>query len=226
MEMARPGVLFALVARRKERLESLKTELERRGAEALVFAVDVCDRAGMGEVAREFIAAGDGMMLAVANSGISRGDALHTGDPERMNEVFRVNVLGAVNTLVPLIPHMIERRGGHLAAVGSVAGFRGLPGKGAYCASKAALKTLLDGYRPALRPYGIKVTTIAPGWVVSEMTAENPYRMPFLMETGRAARIMATALAKGKRECVFPWQMRLALPLIRRIPDWMLMHRV
>ena len=226
LELAEPGTLFALVARRKDRLDALKVELEGQGATALVFAVDVRDSAAMGEVARQFIDAGDGPMLAVANSGISKGDALHKGDPQPMNEVFTVNVLGAINTLAPLIPHMMERREGHLAVVGSVAGFRGLPGKGAYCASKAAVKTLMDAYRPALRAYGIKVTTIAPGWVVSEMTADNSFRMPFLMDTDRAARIIADALARGKRNCVFPWQMRLALPLIRRLPDWILSSRV
>ncbi len=106
--------------------------------------------------------------------------------------------------------------------IGSVAGFRGLPGKGAYCASKAAVKTLMDAWRPVLRPHGIRVTTICPGFVESEMTADNPFPMPFLMGADRAARLIARAIARRRRTYVFPWQMRLVVPLLVRVPERLL----
>ncbi len=136
--------------------------------------------------------------------------------------MIRSNVLGVMHTLLPAIPPMMEAGMGHLVTVGSVAGFRGLAGKGAYCASKAAVKTLMDAYRPVLKPHGIRVTTICPGYVRTEMTEKNTFPMPFLMESDKAAVLMARAIEKGRKTYVFPWQMRLAVPLLSLAPDWIM----
>jgi len=220
--LAEPGAALGLVARRRARLEQLRVRLEERGARAFVYEADVRDAARMQEVVERFAADAGGLTLAIANAGVSRSDRLKQGDASRLSDLMAVNVQGVINTLLPAVPHFLRAGGGHLVAVGSVAGFRALPGKAAYCASKAALKTLMDGFRPALRKHGIHVTTICPGWIESEMTEGNPYPMPFLMKADRAAHLIARAIAERRRTYVLPWQMRWAVPLIRLIPDFVL----
>jgi short-subunit dehydrogenase len=220
--LAEPGVAIGLVARRRERLDRLCGRLAGKSAQAFAYEADVRDAARMQQVIESFAAEAGGLTLVIANAGVSRSDNLEQGDAAGLSDLIATNVQGAINTLVPAVPHLIRGGGGQLVAVGSVAGFRGLPGKGAYCASKAALKTLLDGFRPALRRHGIHVTTICPGWVESEMTEDNPYPMPFLLKADRAAALIAGAIANRRRTYVFPWQMRLALPLLRLVPDFVL----
>ena len=105
-----------------------------------------------------------------------------------------------------------------LVGIASVAGFRGLPGASAYCASKSAAITYLESLRLELRGHGIKVVTVCPGYVATAMTAGNPYRMPFLMPVDRAAVDVADAIASGRRFYVLPWQMALVGWLLRRLP--------
>jgi hypothetical protein len=218
---ARPGVTLALVARRADRLEALRAELEPGGVRVLVYAADVRDAPRMAEVVRTFGAQAGGVDLAIANAGISLGDRFD-GDPSRARDIFAVNVQGLLNTLLPCVPLMEAQGAGHLVGIGSVAGFRGLPGKAAYSASKAAVKQLLDGWRPGLRRRGIRVTTICPGFVATELTAKNPYPMPFLMGADKAARLTGQAIARGAATYVFPWQMRLLVPLLKVVPDRLL----
>lgn len=219
---ARPGAVLGLVARRAQRLEAARQALQATGAAVHAYSADVRDAARMGQVVREFWDAAGGVDIAVANAGISLGDGLRVGNPAPACEVIAVNVQGAINTLLPLIPLMLERRSGHLVAVGSVAGFRGLPGKGAYSASKAALKTLLDAWRVQLRGSGVFVTTLCPGYIATELTEGNPYPMPFILPVDDAARQIARAIERRATIYVFPWQMRLAVPLLRVVPDWLL----
>jgi len=219
---AAPGRRLGLVARRAERLEDMATELRAQGAEVVCYGVDVCDEAAMAQAVRGFVEDARGLVLVVANAGISRSDKLPDGLAGPGAEVIAVNVQGVMHTLLPAIPAMIQAGGGHLVTIGSVAGFRGLPGKGAYCASKAAVKTLMDAYRPILKPHGILVSTICPGWFHSELTENNPYPMPFIMDTGRAARKIARAIEGGRKTYIFPWQMHIATWLMRVVPDFMM----
>jgi short-subunit dehydrogenase len=218
------SLTLGLVARSSERLAAVAGRLGALGARVLTYAADVREREAMAGVAREFLAAAGGVTLAIANAGRSGGDRLPAGDASTASDIVITNVAGVIHTLQPLIPALIAQGRGHVVAVGSVAGFRGLPGRGAYSASKAALKTLMDAWRPELRRYGIRCTTICPGYVATELTAANAFRMPFLMEAPRAARLIARAIERGRGTYVFPWQMRLAVPLLRVVPD-RLLHR-
>lgn len=220
--MARPGATLGLVARRLERLEQLAVELRHRGADVLLYQADVSDREEMARVAKSFEESAGGVGLAIANAGIGGADRLSRGEPGPMAEMVNVNLLGVLNTLVPLVPAMIGRRSGHLVVIGSVAGFRGMPGRATYAATKAAVKTLMDGFRLDLRRHGIRVTTICPGWVESELTAGNKFPMPFFMKADKAARLIENAINRGKKSYVFPWQWRILLPLVVRLPDWMI----
>lgn len=132
--------------------------------------------------------------------------------------VLETNVLGLVNAFQPFLAPMRAARHGTLVGVASVAGFRGMPGSGAYSASKAAAIVYLESLRVELARSGIAVVTICPGYVATPMTARNPYRMPFLMQPQAAARRIARAIARRERMCVLPWQMALAGRVLRALP--------
>jgi short-subunit dehydrogenase len=132
--------------------------------------------------------------------------------------VFDTNVLGMVATFQPFVGPMREARQGALVGIASIAGFRGLPGSGAYSASKAAAITYLESLRIELFGSGVAVVTICPGYIATPMTADNPYRMPFLMRPETAARKIAVAIDRKRRFYVLPWQMAWVGRLMRVVP--------
>jgi NAD(P)-dependent dehydrogenase (short-subunit alcohol dehydrogenase family) len=115
----------------------------------------------------------------------------------------------------------MKTRGGSptLVGIGSVAGIRGLPGAGAYSASKAAVLAYCESLRLEMKPYGIRVVTIAPGYIDTPMTRHNPYPMPFLMPAARFAEKAAIAIAAGASYRVIPWQMGVVAKLLRALPN-------
>ena len=115
---------------------------------------------------------------------------------------------------------MLERGHGHIAVTSSVAGYRGLPGFGAYSASKAAATTLVESLRVDLRKTGVSMTAIHPGFVVSELTDRNNFTMPFLVQTNDAAVTIVNGLEKKRPIICFPWQMRLVMWLVKHVPDF------
>ena len=120
-------------------------------------------------------------------------------DQPVFQEILDINVVGLFNTFQPFLPSMCAARGGTLVGIASVAGFRGLPGAGAYCASKAAAMTYLESLRVELRGSGVDVVTICPGYVATPMTENNPYPMPFRLSSDEAARRMVRAIERRKR---------------------------
>ncbi|MDH4224119.1 MAG: SDR family NAD(P)-dependent oxidoreductase [Deltaproteobacteria bacterium] len=225
---AADGVLLGLAARRMDRLLNLRPQLEALGAGVELYPVDVCRREEMALAAADFIQAAGrfrpsgGVDLVIANAGISRSDLLTSGDALRLTQVFDTNVQGLIHTLVPFIPDMASRKTGQLAAIGSMAGFIGIPGQGAYTGSKAAVRILMDSFRRELHPHGIGVSTLLPGWIHTELTQKNRYSMPFVISAEKAARIIQKALACRRKTTIFPWQMRLIAPWLSLIPDWMI----
>ena len=132
--------------------------------------------------------------------------------------MFDTNVLGVVHTFHAFLAPMRERRGGALVGIASVAGFRGLPGSGAYSASKSAAITYLESLRIELRGSGIAVLTVCPGYIATPMTEHNPYPMPFLLRVDKAARLIARAIERRRRFYVLPWQMALVGRVMRCVP--------
>ena len=138
-----------------------------------------------------------------------------------LERVLRTNVIGLAATLTPFVEPMRRRGGGTLAGIASVAGFRGLPGSGAYSASKAAAIAWLEALRVELHGSGVRVVTVCPGYIETPMTAVNRFPMPFLLSAEDAARRTARAIERGKALVVLPWQMRLAFLFLRRAPNWL-----
>lgn len=216
------ALTLGLLARRRDRLQALADRLGAAGTRVLIYPADVRDGEAMRQVAQDFTSEAGGVSVVIANAGISCSDRLSQGDPTAAADTIVTNVAGVVNTLQPFVPKLIEQGHGNLVAISSVAGFVPLPGKGAYCASKAAVTTLMDAWRPGLRRHGIRTTTICPGYVTTELTQGNTYPMPFLMDVERAARLITRAIERGRPTYVFPWQMRLAINVVRVLPSWLL----
>ena len=214
---ARAGATLGLVARRGEALAKLKDSL---GATAEAYPCDVRDAPALAAAGAAFLARHGAPDIVIANAGISIGNL--TGEPrdtEVFREVLETNVLGMVNTFQPFVAAMREHRWGSLVGIASVAGFRGLAGGTAYSASKAAAIRYLEGLRLELRGSGVQVTTICPGYIATEMTRRNPYRMPFIIPADDAARRFARVIAARKSYAVIPWQMAIVGRILGVLPN-------
>lgn len=216
---AREGALLGICARRLERLQALFTELGCSGA---CYRADVTDSASLQAAAGDFLQRFGPPDLVIANAGISVGTASEAEeDLTVFRKVMDTNVFGMAATFQPFVSTMRERASGTLVGIASVAGFRGLPGGGAYSASKAAVITYLESLRAELHGTGVSVVTICPGYIRTQMTAVNRYRMPFIIGVEDAAGRIARAIARKPRFAVIPWPMALAGFALRRMPRWL-----
>lgn len=215
------GATLALVARREGALRELVAELQALSAPtSYVYPLDVTDATALDNAAVDFIARAGLPDVVIANAGVSVGTLTEeTGDRAAFERVMAVNVMGMVNTFTPFAAAMRSRGSGRLVGIASVAGVRGLPGAGAYSASKSAVVTYLEGLRVELRNSGVKVVTIAPGYIETPMTAANPYPMPFMLAADEAARRMLRVVDQGISYAVVPWQMGLVAKLMRLLPN-------
>ena len=214
------GFRLALVARRTGEMaqwaQSQGIPQDRCG----VYGADVADVASIVRAAQACIAQQGLPDVVIANAGISVGmDTAMREDLEVMARTYAVNNLGLAATFHPFVAPMRARRSGTLVGIASLAGIRGLPGHGAYCSSKAAVISYCESLRGELRASGVKVVTIAPGYVDTPLTRENRYAMPFLMPPEKFADAAFRTIAAGTSYRVIPWQMGLVAKLLRLLPD-------
>jgi short-subunit dehydrogenase len=210
------GTSIGLFARRGDLLQQLASSLPGRTE---IYASDIADSAAIAAAARDFIARCGAPDLVIANAGISvgtHGDELQ--DVGKLQRVLSVNVTGLAATLAAFAPSMRAAGAGTLCGIASVAGFRGIPGAGAYSASKAAAIAWLEALRNELAGSGVSVVTICPGYIDTPMTRVNRYPMPFLISSDEAAARIARAIASKRRLAVIPWQMALVSLLLRALP--------
>lgn len=210
-ELARRGWKLALLARRGDLLSDLANELHADGV-----VCDVTDKTAVRGAVQKL---GGTFDLAVANAGVSIPGHATKFKLDEAEQVMRVNYLGMLYLFDAVIPAMVERKRGRFAGVASIAGLRGIPAAGPYSASKAAMQAFLEAARVELKPYGVGVTIVNPGFIATPMTAKHRFRMPFLMGPEKAARIIADGLENGKRVVEFPWQMSRIMRLARLLPD-------
>jgi len=211
------GAHLGLFARRKGALQEVARGFP--GDRVATFEGDVGDPEALIGAAAAFMTRFGVPDVVIANAGISQGaDTLYREDLDVFRRVFATNVLGLIHTFHPFIAAMREAHAGRLVGIASVAGFRGLPGGGAYSASKAAAISYLESLRVELADTGVRVVTICPGYIATAMTAHNTYRMPFIMDVDRAARAMARAIDAGRRWYVLPWPMAVAGGVLRALP--------
>ena len=213
------GAVLGLVARRAEKLAEVAVAL---ATPSTVYALDVADRHALAAAAADFCSRHGTPDIVIANAGISAGtDCGNPEDVAALERVLQTNVTGLAATLSPFVEPMRKRRSGALVGIASVAGFRGLPGNGAYSASKAAAINWLEALRVELHGSGVRVVTVCPGYIETPMTEVNRFPMPFLLSAEDAARRIARAIERGSALVVLPWQMRLAFSFLRRAPNWL-----
>ncbi len=212
----------SLLARRREQLDALAQEITQAGGTAAAAPADVSDRGQTLSAVQEISARLGPVDLLIANAGVGAPTLLEPFNVADVEKMFRVNLLGVIYSIEAVLPHMLQRGRGHLVAVSSMAAYKGLPGESAYCASKAAVNTYMEGLRIHLRNRGIAVTTICPGFVRTPMTAVNQFHMPWLLEADDAARRIARAIHRRRKVYNFPWQLSLVMKLTRWLPDWVL----
>ena len=216
--LVREGARVAMTARRADALESLATRHRASGADVLVVPADVADRGAVHAAARTIEAAWGGLDLAVFNAGFGHRLQVTAFNAEDFVELFRVNLFGVMYGIEAVLPRMIERRAGHIAAVASLAGYRGAPTLAGYGSSKAALIHAIDSLRFDLEPHGIGVTLITPGYVRTPMTAKHTYWMPALMDADKAAGVIVRGFRRGRKEIHFPARFSWTLKALRVLP--------
>jgi short-subunit dehydrogenase len=232
------GYRLALVARRVEDVKNWVSANSINESCYQIYGADVTDADTMVRVGEQCIAQQGLPDVVIANAGISIGiDTAYRADVDVMASVLATNTVGMMATFHPFVVAMTARAqalakttgqavsrsdfGGCLVGVCSVAGIRGLPGHGAYSASKAAAITYCESLRVELRDAGIHVVTLCPGYIDTPLTRKNPYSMPFLMQADDFAREAFKAIDARSSYCVIPWQMGVVGKLLRFLPNWL-----
>lgn len=224
-ELAREGMRLGLLDRDSRGLASLTEELRKAGTICSQTAADVSDRHGTRSAIRGLATELGPVDLLVACAGITGATFVDDLAVEQTEELLKVNMLGVVYSIDALLPDMIDRQRGHIVALSSLAGCRGMPFSAAYSASKAALTAYLESLRPPLRKRGIAVTIVLPGFVRTPLMAGAPIRPPLaMMEPEVAARHILRAIRRRSRVYAFPWSTSLLLAILRCLPaflyDW------
>ncbi len=218
---AAAGWRLALVARRTAELQAWVQAQGLSADRVAIYGADVAQTDSIIAAGQACIAAQGLPDVVIASAGISVGmDSAERADLEVMRETFAVNNLGLAATFHPFLRRMRARGSGTLVGVASVAAIRGLPGHGAYCASKAGVVAYCESLRVECRAQGVRVLTLVPGYIATPLTARNPYRMPFLMPAERFADRALQAIAAGRSWCVIPWQMGWVAMALRLLPDF------
>ena len=218
----RDGARLALVARRTAEVEAWAARQGLDAARYRIYAADVADLQAMARTGRDCIAAQGLPDVVIANAGISIGmDTAHFDDLEVMRRTFETNNVGLAATFHPFVAAMSARGSGTLVGIASVSAIRGLPGHGAYCASKSAVVAYCESLRGELRPSGVKVVTLLPGYIDTPLTRGNRYSMPFLMPVDDFADRAVRAIQAQTSYRVIPWQMGVLAKVLRLLPNWL-----
>lgn len=216
------GATLGLVARRGDLLEAVAAELSSSPSSAAsIYVADVRDAPAIRTAAEDFMHRYGRPDIVIANAGISRGTLIeYAQDSEVFEDIVATNLVGMVNLFQPFAAAMRAAGHGSLVGIASVAGYRGLPGSGAYSASKAAVISYLESLRVEMHGSGVAVITICPGYVVTPMTANNPFRMPFILTAEEVAEKIVRVVENKTSFAVIPWQMAVVARVLKVLPNF------
>ena len=215
-QYANQGATLGLVGRRLELLQKIKSKIK---TPCEIYGIDVTDQKDLQKAANHFIKKYGAPDIVIANAGVSTGTL--AGEKEDLyifKRVIEINLFGVMHTFLPFIEVFKKQKKGQLVGIASVAGIRGLPGSGAYSASKAALINYLESLRIEMEPFSIHVTTIAPGFIRTPMTKHNRYAMPFILDVDVAVSRFIKAIQNKKGFVIIPWQMNIVGSIMRLLP--------
>ncbi len=216
------GFNLALLARRSDAIQDWVRKQSIDPARVRIYNADVATVESVVAAARQCLLNQGLPDVVIANAGISIGmDTAVRSDLDVMAQIFATNNIGLAATFHPFIDAFCARGSGTLVGIGSVAGIRGIPGHGAYSASKAAVIAYCESLRGELRSKGVTVVTICPGYIDTPLTRQNRYSMPFLMTADSFAAKAYKAIAAGSSYRVIPWQMGGVAALLRLLPNWL-----
>lgn len=217
-ELIASGAQVALVGLNREALAALVALAPER---CIAYTPDVSDADAMAALGRDWIVRKGVPDLVIANAGVAGGfDTARAEDLRVMRRMLEINLLGVATTFAPFLPAMKEvARPAALVGVASIAGWRGMPGNGAYCASKAGLIAYLQSLRAELRPTPITVHTVSPGYLRTALTAGNRFAMPGLLEPDAAARQLISGVARGTEHIVLPRRIGWLSRLLNLLPE-------
>lgn len=220
LRFSRAGYRLALVARRTSEVQSWALAQGISAESYEIYSADVSHPESIVAAGQACITSQGLPDVVIANAGISIGmDTAVREDLDVMAQTFATNNTGLAATFHPFVEAMVQRGSGALVGIGSVAGIRGLPGHGAYCASKAAVIAYCESLRGELRSAGVKVVTLCPGYIDTPLTQKNRYAMPFLMQPDAFADRAFEAIETGVSYRVIPWQMGVVAKLLRLLPN-------
>ncbi len=214
---AKSDVNLFLCGRSQKKLNEVKKLCENRGAKVSVKIFDVSDEKSAADFIEEIEILHE-IDLVIANAGIRGGEATSAENFAKIKEIFSTNVSGVINVIHPAIEKMKLRKKGQVAIISSLAGFCGIPSSPAYSASKAAVRVYAEGLRGNLLQHGINVSAICPGYVLTPMTQQNKFRMPFIMSVEKTAQIIKKGLEKNKSRIAFPFPLYLAVLFVSLLP--------
>jgi len=219
-QFAHENCNLILLARRKEILDSLSQELRTNKNTILTYQCDIRNEQEVQNIFSDIRSKIDLIDIAILNSGIGHNITVENFDSKFADETFQVNVLGMIYCIEELLKDFLPKKNGIIVGISSIADVRGFPRSGIYCASKAAVSTMLESFRVELIPYNIKVITVRPGWVTTPMIKKNDFKMPFLMEAERAARIIKNGIKKEKKIIEFPVGTVFGGKLLKILPNF------
>ena len=218
LEYAQRGAFIGLTARSEDLLKDLLEEIRAAGGEGMVLAGDVKDRDAMLQNAATMQSHTGGIDILIANAGSHLASEVESFDAEQYMGLMELNYAGSLNCIQAVLPEMLRQGSGHIVGVASLAGYRGVPSAAAYGASKAALIHFLESLRFHVAPEGVQVTIVNPGFVRTPLTDKNDFKMPFMIEADKAARIMCNGIRRGRREITFPFLFATFVKLLRILP--------
>ena len=223
-ELVASGAQVALVGLQRPVLQQIAAAAPDRCA---VYTPDVTDPEAMQAMAADWMNRFGPPDLVLANAGVAGGfDPARADDLEVLRRMLEINLLGVAATFQPFLAPMRAAGRGALVGVASIAGWRGLPGNAAYCASKGGLMRYLESLRAELRGTGLQVSTVSPGYLRTALTAGNTFAMPGLLEPEEAARTLLQRVARGAEHVVLPrrigWLSRALALLPARVHDALL----
>ncbi|MFC1581689.1 SDR family NAD(P)-dependent oxidoreductase [Candidatus Neomarinimicrobiota bacterium] len=221
-EYAKQKAVLGIAARRRDYLTRVADKCRDFGSSTTVYELDVNDEAKCQASIADFISKNNGIDIVIANAGISGSDNLGSGNSNTINKILKTNILGVTNIVMPTIPAMKTQQSGHIVIVSSVAGYRGLIGRGGYTGSKAAIRTMANGWRYSLSKIGVHVTTICPGFVTTPLVSKNTFPMLFLIDSEEAATKIVKAIQNRRKTYIVPWPWRIIMPVFKLIPSWII----
>lgn len=218
IELGKRGAALGLLARREELLNELAAKVEVNGGKALPLAADVTDAEAVKDAAEKLKEKFGRIDVLIANAGIGGLTDTKTLDAEQVAKIVNINLMGAVNSVAAVVPVMLEQKSGHIVAISSLAGYRGLKKSSAYSASKAGMSVFFESVRLDLLETGIDVSIISPGFIKTPLTSGRENKMPFLLELEDGVNRIIRAIEKRKKSYAFPWQLASIVRLLLLFP--------